>query len=309
MTFISGRAPIARMAEMFGMLGTSGFLGTIVGTQLGDLFCGTATVSRFQVNVLFVISAAFGAAAFGFAWLATRGQTAPPARRRPPVLWILRRYQPGTILLVSAAMGVSLGLPTTFLRTYAADLGITRIGLFFLVYAPTAIVTRVVTRRLPEQLGLRPMVLIGMAFILAGQIAFLAVWNEWSLILPGVVYGMGHAILFPTTIALGSGSFPNRYRGLGTTLMLAAYDFGLLIGAPISGGIVHSCTAVRLPGYPVMFCVMASLLAAVGVIFGLATASTGRRGAPPSVALPLATPKPMAAKDTLEIAQRLSSAP
>ncbi|MHB8902161.1 MAG: MFS transporter, partial [Thermoguttaceae bacterium] len=38
MTFIAGRAPLARMAEMFGMLGTSGFVGTIVGTQLGDLF-------------------------------------------------------------------------------------------------------------------------------------------------------------------------------------------------------------------------------------------------------------------------------
>ena len=308
MTFISGRAPTARMAEMFGMLGTSGFLGTIVGTQVGDLACGTATISRFQTDLLFIISAAFGVAAFGFAWLATRGQTAPPARRRPPVLWILRRYQPGTILLVSAAMGVGIGLPATFLRTYAAALDITRIGLFFLVYSPTAIITRIATRRLPERLGLRPMILIGMTFILVSQFVFLVVWDEWSLMLPGFTYGVGHAILFPTTIALGSGAFPNRYRGLGTTLMLAGYDFGQLIGAPIAGWIVHSSASVGLPGYPIMFCSVAALFAVIEAVFALAT-SAGRHVPDASASPSLPSPKPVAEMEPMEVEERLSSAP
>ncbi|MHB8902578.1 MAG: MFS transporter, partial [Thermoguttaceae bacterium] len=242
----------------------------IVGTQLGDLFCGTATVSRWQADLLFLVSAVFGALALGFAWLSTRDESTPVARRRPPVLWILRRYQPGTVLLVSAAMGVGVGLPATFLRTYAADLDIDRIGLFFLVYSPTAIVTRIVTRRLPERFGLRPMILAGMAFLLVSQFVFLVVWNEWSLVLPGFTYGVGHAILFPTTIALGSGSFPGRYRGLGTTLMLAGYDFGQLVGAPISGWIVHAGASAGLPGYPIMFVTVAALFAVVSAIFVLA---------------------------------------
>jgi MFS family permease len=308
MTFVSGRAPAARMAEMLGMLGTSGFIGTIFGTQIGDMLCGTATISRFQADLLFLISAAFGAAAWCFAWLATRGQTAPAARRRPPVFWILRRYQPGTVLLVSAAMGVGVGLPAIFLRTYAAELDIARIGLFFLVYSPTAIVTRVVTRRLPERFGLRPMIVAGMMFLLLSQFVFLAVRNEWTLILPGFTYGVGHAILFPTTIALGSGAFPNRYRGLGTTLMLAAYDFGQLIGAPTTGWILHSSASVGLPGYPVLFCSVAAMFAVVAAVFVLATSTRRRESATPAH-VPLASPKPSGEKEALGAEQRLSSAP
>lgn len=35
-TFVSAQGPSHRMAELIGMLGTSGFLGTVVGTLLGD---------------------------------------------------------------------------------------------------------------------------------------------------------------------------------------------------------------------------------------------------------------------------------
>lgn len=311
MTFVAGRAPMTRMAEMLGMLGTSGFIGAIVGTQLGDILCGTATISRFQTDLLFVISAAFGVAGLGFAWLATRGQKAPAPRRRPPVFWILRRYQPGTVLLVSAVLGVGAGLPATFLRTYAADLDIARIGLFFLVYSLTAIVTRVVTRRLPERFGLRPMILVGMAFLLLSQFVFLVVWNEWSLMLPGFTYGVGHAILFPTTVALGTTAFPNRYRGLGTTVMLAAYDFGQLIGAPTAGWIVHSSTSVGLPGYPIMFCTVGAMFAVVGAVFVLSPSNQRRRRSVPAAPLPapLASCRPVIEKEKAEVAERLSSAP
>ena len=37
MTFVSTRAPNDRVAELVGMLGTGGFIGSVVGTLLGDL--------------------------------------------------------------------------------------------------------------------------------------------------------------------------------------------------------------------------------------------------------------------------------
>lgn len=306
MTFVSGRAPTARMAEMLGMLGTSGFVGIVFGTQLGDFLCGTETISRHQINLMFVMAAAFGGAALLFAWLATWGQAAPVSRRRPPLFWLLRRYQPGTVLLVSAAMGMGIGLPGTFLRTYAAELDIVRIGLFFAVYAPTAIVTRLATRRLPERFGLRPMILAGMAFMLVSQLAFLIVRSEWSLLVPGVGYGVAHAILFPATIALGSSAFPNRYRGLGTTLMLAAFDLGQLVGAPIAGWIVHRSSSVGLPGYPIMFCTVAAMFGVVAAVFAF-TSSPRRREPAASLRGPLASRRLAEEKESIE--ERLSSAP
>lgn len=307
MTFISGRAPTARMAEMLGMLGTSGFVGMVFGTQIGDMLCGTETITRHQINSMFVIAGGFGGAALFFAWLATWGQAVPSPRRRPPLFWLLRRYQPGTVLLVSAAMGMGIGLPGTFLRTYAAELDITRIGLFFAVYAPTAIITRLATRRLPERFGLRPMILAGMVLMALSQLMFLAVRNEWLLIVPGLVYGMAHAVMFPSTIALGSSAFPNRYRGLGTTLMLAAFDFGQLVGAPIAGWIVDSGDSLGLPGYPVMFCSVAAMFGVVGAVFALATSARRQSIAPARIAA--ATRRSATEKKSAESEQRLSSAP
>ncbi len=45
-TFIAGRAGGPRMAELIGMLGTSGFVGMILGTQLGDVLCGAEPSAR-----------------------------------------------------------------------------------------------------------------------------------------------------------------------------------------------------------------------------------------------------------------------
>jgi MFS family permease len=269
MTFISGRAPVARMAEMIGMLGTSGFLGIVLGTQLGDRLLGTETIQRWQVDRMFVIAGALGLCALLFVWGATRHQPRPIRRRRPPMVWVLRRYFPGTVLLVGVAMGVALALPTTFLRTYAAELNIPRIGLFFAVYAPTAILTRLLTRRLPERLGLPPMILVGLGLLIGGQLLLIAVGSEWTFIVPGIVYGMGHAILVPAILAAGSTAFPKRYRGLSLTFMMATFDVGNLVGAPMAGAIVHFSGTIGLPSYPTLFVSVAAMLGLVAVVFWL----------------------------------------
>ena len=276
-TFVSGRAPMVRMAEMIGMLGTSGFIGYVLGTQLGDALCGSQSLARWQVDRMFLAAGLLAGAGWLFIWSATRGQAAPAPRRHPPMVWLLKRYHPGTVLLVGAAMGIGLGMPSTFLRTYAAELGIARIGVFFTVYSLAAIITRVLTRRLPERFGLAPLILGSMVLLLVNQLAFLLVRSEWMLALPGAGYGIAHAILFPTTVALGSGAFPNRYRGLGTTVMLACYDFGLLVGAPIAGWIVHASGALGLAGYPAMFLSLSTMLAVVAAAFAFSSWQARRR--------------------------------
>lgn len=270
-TFISGRVPMARMAELVGMLGTSGFMGMVVGSMLGDLLCSTQTVGRPQMNQLFVLSGALSLVAIVFAWLATRGSSQTRRRRRAPIVALVRRYQPGTVLLVGIAVGAALALPAIFLRTFAAELGIARIGLFFAIYSPTAIVTRVATRHAAERIGLVPMTLIGLAVLSAGNLLFLSVEAEWQFLFPAIAYGISHAILFPTITASGTGTFPIRYRGLGTMVILAAFDTGQLFGAPLAGAILHGSGLIGLPRYPTLFVAMACLLGIVGAGYALTT--------------------------------------
>jgi len=277
--FVAGRASGPRMAELLGMLGTSGFLGMMLGTHLGDWMCGSSPSQDGAVR-MFLGAALLGLGAVPFAWAATRKLRPPVPQRSLPVAWLVGRYHPGMLLVVSVATGAALTLPATFLRTYAAELQIPRIGLFFTVAALTAVTTRVVTRRLLERVGLPRMILLGVGTMALAQVLFLLVRAEWQLILPGLVHGVAQAILYPTITAAGTSAFPERYRGLGTMVMLATLDVGQLIGAPAAGVILHGSEALGFASYPTMFVVMAAaLLAAAG-----SYAMSLRRGAEGRVA-------------------------
>lgn len=270
MTFVSGQGPTRRMAELIGMLGTAGFLGMVTGTVLGDFLFSAVVADRSQIVTMFVTAGLLCVLAFPFAWLATQSETRPKRMHRPSMLSVVRRYHPGTVLVVSVAMGMALGMPGVFLRPYAAQLDISRIGLFFLVYAVTAIVTRLITRRWAERFGARRIILLGTAGMAASMTLFLLVHAEWQLVWPAIGFGCSHAIIFPSVVAAGNVTFPVEHRGLATLLVLAAFDVGQLVGAPLAGAVLRFSPAVGLTPYPTMFLTMAALLALVGVYYGMA---------------------------------------
>ncbi|MFV2066483.1 MAG: MFS transporter, partial [Pirellulales bacterium] len=275
-TYIARRAPVIRMAELIGMLGSSGFVGMIVGTQLGDFLCRAEPLSRFHLDRLFLVAAAVATCSLLAAWLATRGESRPVRRKRLPTLWIVRRYHPGKLILMGLMMGIGVGLPGTFLRPFAESLGISTIGTFFGVYAVTAFGLRMATRRLPERIGIRPTILLGMVCLAGSLLLYLVVQSPWQLAIPAVVAGAAHALLFPSVVAGCSQTFPDRYRGLGTTLGLGAFDLGNLIGMPISGSLVYAADQAGLPGYPVLFVSLAALLLLFSGYYAIGVA--GRQG-------------------------------
>jgi MFS family permease len=266
-TFISGRAPIARMAEVVGTLGTSGFIGMMIGTQLGDGLLNYTELDRHHIDRFFAVVTLVGVAGFVFSWLATRGNGARPKRRQPPIWLVVRRYHPGAVLWAGAAAGFGLGLPTIFLTRYVAELNIPMLAVFFWVYAPTAFATRVLIRRLPQRWGVQPMLSCGMVSLAAGILSFVAVKTEWQFALPAVLIGVAHAFVFPAAVAGGSGAFPLRYRGVGTTLMLAMFDLGNLVGMPAVGEMLRWYHRLGWPAYPAMFVTASSVILATCVAY------------------------------------------
>lgn len=263
-TYVSSRVPVSRVAEVIGMLGTSGFLGMLGGTLIGDYgIFGAGPIDRWHVDAMFDVAGLLGVIACVFSLLATRGEIRPQIRRQPPLLWLLRRYHPGVLLLVAVGVGIGVNLPTAYLRPFTETLGISGIMVFFWVYAPTAFITRFLTRRAPEQIGIRPMVMIGLSCLALSVVLYLVVSTTWHLVIPGLLAGFAHAFLFPSVTGGGSTSFPTRYRGLGVTVMLAMFDLGNLIGAPMAGMMLYGAEAAGLPPYPTMFLGIASLLALI----------------------------------------------
>lgn len=268
-TFISLRVPGRRMAEMIGTLGSSGFVGIALGPLLGDFIAGSGEVTRPDVQRIFTAAAVSGSISLLATFAATRGQLRRRLRRQPPPHLLIKRYHPGVMLLVAAAMGVGISLPMVYVRPYAQQLGIDGIKSFFLVYAAVAFTVRISTRRLPERIGVRPMILMGFGSLAVSALLYMVVAVEWQLAIPAVFAGIAHAFLFPSVVSGGSLTFPPRYRGLATTLMLALFDFGNFVGQPILGGIHRTSRLIGLPPYPSMFVAVAGLLVTVGGIYAV----------------------------------------
>ncbi len=302
-TNISLRAPTHRLAEVLGTLGTSGFLGMMIGTLLGDRLFGSGPIQWEDLRQMFVVAACLGAVSMIFAILATRDEIRPTRKHNPPLLWLVRRYHPGQLLVIGIVMGVGLGMPQIFVRAFTADIGLSGIAVFFWIYAPAAFVARMTTRQLPDRIGVRPTIIIGLVSLSVGCLAFLPVTQSIDLIAPAVLIGVAHAMLFPAVVAGGTTGFPARYRGLGTTLMLASFDLGNLVGMPALGGVIHLAGNLGLPRYPTMFVSLAVVMAVVATWYAIGSRGKGhRRQAPPRQALPVGQADPSQVESPVTLA-------
>ncbi|HEX4150566.1 MAG TPA: MFS transporter, partial [Pirellulales bacterium] len=266
-SYIAGRKSTTHMADAIGTLGTSGFIGIVLGTWIGDLVLGDGE----HYELMFVAAAALGSSAIVFGWLAPNGELRPIRRRRLPLVWIVRRYHPGPIIWMGVAAGFGLGLPTVFLRPYTRELGIEELGTFFYPYMLVAFVTRLGIRRLPALIGIRWMVLIGISTMVVATGLFVVVRSAWQLCLPAVFLGVAHACIFPAVMAGGTGEFPHRYRGVGTTAMLAMFDLGNFVGQPSFGAVWDAASHWKLPGFIVAFSVSAAAIGLGAVGYAWAT--------------------------------------
>ena len=259
-----------RMPEILSMLGSAGFVGIMIGAHLGDAVYLGGEIGREQTDNMFLLAALLAASGIPMAWGATRGQEFPARQRQHlPAIPLLRRYQPGRVLLVGVVAGAALSQPGVFLRPYAAELGIPHIGLFFTVCALTAIISRLFLRGLDRQLGLPRVILCGLTAMVVADVLFLTVHTAWQLAIPGLAFGASQAVLSPMIIAAGVLTFPSRYRGLGSALILATFDVGQLLGAPLAGTVMHTAGLFGLPQYPAMFLSTAALVIAAAVFYAV----------------------------------------
>ena len=271
-TYLSLRVPIERMAEVIGVCGTAGFVGMMIGPEIGDWIWASVSDAGTAIQYLFLTAAGFVCCAWVFAFFATRGEVHSRPMRRPPMLPLLLRYRPGAICIIALIMGIGFGLPSAFVKAYATDLGINDIAVFFVTYGATAFVVRLLTFRWPQRFGIPVMILVGVTFQTLSVFAYLAVTSERMFILPALLQGIAHAFLFPSIMAGGGAAFPARYRGLATSLMMGMMDVGVLVGAPLIGSILHFAPMVGLAAYPTMFVTLGAVLAGVGIYYAVSVA-------------------------------------
>lgn len=227
-------APPLRRAESIGSIGLAGLAGIMVGPTLGDLIFSGSTASIGPYRLFFTTSALLSLASGMVIMLGvvpgrqaeTRGALQPSAGTLATIV----HYWPGMILLIGLVFGMVFTVQSTFLERLAEARAFRDIKVFFLIYSPTAITLRIIFRRLPQRIGRRPTVLLGMFLLAAGLFCLAGAESQLALVVPGMLMGAGHCFIWPSMVDLAAGRLPPDRRGIGTSLILGAGDFGMLIG-------------------------------------------------------------------------------
>lgn len=238
MTHIQNHVPPDRRTEIIGNLGSSGFVGMILGSNFGDWILLVVPDHHMKFLVLFGGAALIGICYLVIVILLTREHEHLRPPPTPPAFRLLLRFWPGAVVVAAMIMGLGVTATQTFLTRFATQQRIEGIGAFFTGYAISAFVFRLLVQNWSRTIGRHWMLVRGLLGHVAGHLMLAFVTHWWQFIPASILCGFGHALLFPAVVSLGSGAFPKECRGTGTAIILGFTDFGSLIFAPILGRII-----------------------------------------------------------------------
>ena len=252
---VQNRAPVMRRTEVIGNLGSSGFLGMIVGSQLCDLW-GRSFSDRFEPVAAFGFVGGLGVVYLLLVLIVTARDERVQPEKSVPAHRLIFRFWPGPVAFAALAMGMYFIVPSVFLTRFSTHRGLGGISAYWTTYAVIAFLVRVRTRKWAQTVGRHRMVLIGTLGYGTGFAMMPFVNEAWHFIFPACSCGFAHALLFPAVVSLGTESFPPKYRGTGTTVVL-----GGTIAAPILGAVIDHYDGT---GFPQMFFGSASVSLLIG---------------------------------------------
>jgi MFS family permease len=261
MTHIQNQVPVHRRTEVIGNLGSSGFVGMILGSNLGDWILHAVPEGRTQFQVLFGGATLVGAAYLAIVLVMTHGQPSERRQSSTPAYRQMFHHWPGMVMLVAMIMGLGVVVTTVFLTRFATEQDIEGIGVFFTGYAVSAFAFRILAARWSRQIGRHWMLVRGLAGHALGHFLLAFATSGWDFIIPSIICGFGHALLFPAVVSLGSGAFPKEARGSGTAITLAFVDFGQLAFSPLFGRVIVAY------GFPAMFFTSSVVALTVGIAY------------------------------------------
>ncbi|MDA1165043.1 MAG: MFS transporter [Planctomycetota bacterium] len=243
LAYITHHAPPERRTEAIGILGVGGFTGMLLGPVLGDVILGeTRSLENFQTLFAVAVASLAVPTLLLFFLEAPLSETRRSRARLSDFFRTIVQCWPGAIILVVATFGLCMTVPFIFLAKYIDEIGlsipgVSEMGLFFTCYAGWGLTVRVSSRRIPDRLGRRKMLLVGCVVMGLGM--FMFPWvdaaHPWRLAAPALLCGTGHALMFHTATSLFLHTFPSNVRGVGSALSLMVLDMGTIAGAPVLG--------------------------------------------------------------------------
>lgn len=252
--------PIDRRGWALGIFGLSGLTSTALAPLLGE-----AVIRQAGFRWCFVLAALLAAGAFTII-LRTRG-IRPPEPGGGPGLEELREGL-RELYRVHMVLGFFFGLGTgtlfTFLPTFAEQLGVTGLGLFYTAYSVSAVAVRVFGGDLIDTRGRRAVIVPCMIIFAAAVCIFALLAGAVGpgvrvpvlpfIFLAGLLGGAAHGFLYPALSALLVDVTPEARRAPAVGIFSAVCLLGNAVGAVVFGYLAHGA------GYSFMWIALAVVM-------------------------------------------------
>ena len=154
------RAPVHRRTEVIGNLGSSGFLGMIIGSQMCDLL-GRRFSDQAESMVAFGSVASIGFVYLLLVFAITHRDTHAAPKATPAAHQLLLKHWPGPVVFAGLLMGMFFIIPSVYLTRFSTHRSLGGIGTYWTAYALTAFLFRLLTRRWSQTVGRHRMILLG----------------------------------------------------------------------------------------------------------------------------------------------------
>lgn len=168
----------------------------------------------------------------------------------------------GVALMLLATSFSCMG---AYVVLYGYSVGVSQMGVFFIVYSFCLLGTRPLFGSMADRFGAPRVLLVGIAFFAASYVAFAAADNLATFIIAGILGSAGFGCCGPLLQSAALASVPPSRRGAASNTAFTGLDLGMLIG-PIIGGMVIEAATPVLGSQPEAYSLMwlAMLVPAIG---------------------------------------------
>jgi len=178
--------------------------------------------------------------------------------------------------MLEAALYVGYGAFLGFFPPYARDIGLNdaQIALVMGGQLATTMLAKPLSGRLSDRLGRKPMILSGLFLSAATLPAIPTLTSLWLLFPVSALFGLGVAIVTPSTTALVADLVRAGRMGSAMGVFGTIWDTGEAAGPILAGLLIASLS------YPPAFSIIAAFMAATALVFLVSVKDPAPRAAP-----------------------------
>ena len=275
--------------EKLGWFASANEFGSAFGPLLGGALLGMlAGPGLYKFYVVHVIVGILGVLAFLLALrlpiggASVQGRPTPGSEAAKASRW--RQFQQGMWEVVSnraiviassveAAMYLGVGALMGFLPLYAKNivqLSDASVGILIWVPLVMAIAGKPLAGRISDRIGRKPVILAGLMLCIAMLPLIPITIQMAGLVIQGALFGLGMAIVTPSTTALVTDLCKAGNYGAALGVFGTIWDIGEASGPILAGALIFAVGSLEsAAAYLLAFSIVAVVMVAVGLIFGL----------------------------------------